>query len=316
MRVMVIGASGFIGRPLSRILGEAGHDVVPVSRHGAGVDRADAGALAALASRERIEAVIDLLAYTLADTQPVLEALAGRVGRYVMASSGDVYRAYGALRRKEPLGAPPGPLAETAPLRARLFPYRVQPRRPADDPQAWLDDYDKIPVEAAAMAAEGFETVIMRLPMVFGPGDRQRRFAWAIGPMAAGAATIDIDAAWAAWRTTYGYVDDVAAGLALAAAHPAAAGRIYNLGLAEAPDHAAWAARFADILGWTGELRRIPREQVGEPLRSGLDAMDLANAFLMDTGRIRAELGYAEPTPPDAALRRTIDDELNRSAAA
>jgi len=321
VKVMVLGATGFIGPPLMAALAAMGHDPLGVARRGGegapfpvvSLDRSDAAAVAALAERERVEAVVDLLAMTLAGTAPLLAALAGRVGRYAMASSGDVYRRYGALHRLEPDPDAGGPLTEDAPLRTRLHPYRAEPRRPADDPAAWMDDYDKIPIEGAAAAQTGLPAVAVRLPMVFGPGDRQRRFAWAIRPLLAKASAIELDAAWAAWRTTYGYVEDVAAGLALAATHPAAQGA-YNLGLAEAPDHLGWAERFAAATGWTGELRTIPRAAVREPLRGQLDGLDLALPLVTDTGRTRAELGYDEPTEPSEALARTVADEARRAA--
>lgn len=326
MKVMVLGASGFTGRPLVRWLVGAGHEVLAVSRKGEdaevppgvtamALDRGDPSAIAGAAESWRAEAVIDLLAMTLAATQPLLAALGGRVGRYVMASSGDVYRQYGALHRLETAGRPVTLLGEDAPLRTRLHPYRATPPRAADDPRAWMDDYDKIPIERAVAARMDLPAVVVRLPMVYGPRDRQRRFAWAIRPMLAKAPTIEVDAQWAAWRTTYGYVDDVAAGLGLAATHPAAAGRTYNLGPLEADDHIHWARRFAALLGWTGELRPIPREAVAEPLRAHLDSLDLAWPMVTDTRRIRAELGYREVAGAEDALHRTIEDEAARSPA-
>lgn len=324
MKVMVLGATGFIGRPLARWLAGAGHDVIAVSRNGAdaeagagatvlALDRADPSAIAEAATQHRVDAVVDLLAMTLPATQPLIEALDGRVGRYVLASSGDVYRQYGALHRLETLDRARPSLDEDAPLRTRPYPYRTEPRRSADDPAAWMDDYDKIPIERALAERKGLPAVTVRLPMVYGPRDRQRRFAWAIRPMLAKAPVIEVDAQWAAWRTSYGFVDDVAAGLGLAATHPAAPGCTYNLGPAEAEDHAHWAARFAALLGWEGELRPIPRERVAAPVRAALDGLDLAWPMAADTRRIRAELGYREAVAPEDALRRTVEDEMARS---
>ena len=323
MNVMVLGASGFIGQPLVTWLAAKGHVVVAVSRGPAvtlpegviatALDRGQPDAIATAAVHHGVEAVIDLLAMTLAATQPVLDALAGRIGRYVLASSGDVYRQYGALHRLETLDHPSPHLAEDAPLRSRPYPDRSSPRRRADDPDGWMDDYDKISIERAALTQTGLSAVVARLPMVYGPRDRQRRFAWAIRPMLAQAPVIELDAQWAAWRTSYGFVNDVAAGLGLAATHPVAAGRTYNLGPGEAQDHAAWAARFAGLLDWRGEIVAIPRDRVAEPVRRALDGLDLAWPMVTDTLRIRAELGYRDPTEPDEALRLTVEDEIARA---
>jgi nucleoside-diphosphate-sugar epimerase len=317
MKVMVLGATGFIGPPLMRALAALGHEPVGVARrplNGTAVltqDRGDPIAIAAVARAERVEAVIDLLAMTLPATAPLIEGLAGQVGRYVLASSGDVYRQYGALQRLEPEPEPAQRLTEDAPLRTRLYPYRLEPRREPDDPAAWMDDYDKIPIEQLLAARRDLQGVTVRLPMVWGPGDRQRRFAWATGPLLASADVLEIDAAWAAWRTTYGYVDDVAHGLALAAVHPAANG-VYNLGAAEAPDHAHWVERFAAAHGWTGVVRALDRDKVASPTRERLDAMDLSIRLVTDTARIRAEIGYGEITDPADALDRTLAAEAVR----
>jgi nucleoside-diphosphate-sugar epimerase len=316
MKVIVLGATGFIGPPLVRALAALGHEAVAVARTPApGVlarDRGDAGAVARAA--EGADAVVDLLAMTLAATQSLLDALAGRVGRYVLASSGDVYRRYGALNRLEPdADTAQRRLPEDAPLRTTRFPYRATPRRAPDDPAAWMDDYDKIPIEAAALARPDLSAVVARLPMVWGPRDRQRRFAWAIQPMLRGAPRLDMDEAWAAWRATYGYVDDVALGLALCATHPAAAG-VYNLGAAESPDHAHWAERFAAVTGWTGAFERLPRAAVASPVRERLDAMDLGLPMVMDTAKARSELGFSEPTDAADALERVVAEEAERLA--
>lgn len=324
MKVMVLGATGFIGPPLVRRLVAQGHEVVAVSRHPAEdlresavtliQDRGEPAALASAASAHKVDVLVDLLAMTLAATQPLLDALAGRIGRYVLASSGDVYRRYGAIHRLESEPQPVPFLDEDAPLRSRPYPYRDEPRRGADDPAAWMDDYDKIPIERAAAGRADLPSVVVRLPMVFGPGDRQRRFAWAIGPMLARARTIEVDAQWAAWRSSYGYVDDVAAGLALTATHPAAQG-VYNLGPRDAFDHLDWAAQIAAALAWTGEVRTLSREAVAEPLRRRLDALDLSLPLVTDTRRIRDHLGYREIGGRDEAIRRTIEDEARRTAS-
>src|SRR6185437_16272586 len=139
MKVMVLGATGFIGPAVMRALAKLGHDPLGVARRapeGAAahavlaLDRGDAAAVARAVLAEDVGVVVDLLAMTEASTQPLLAALSGRIGRYVLASSGDVYRRYGALTRKEPDPDPARRLAEDSPLRATRFPYRAEPRRP------------------------------------------------------------------------------------------------------------------------------------------------------------------------------------------
>lgn len=210
MRILIVGAGGFLAPSIARHLQVAGHTVIGLSRsrpadmsgleQHIAADRRDAAALARIVSACAVDTVIDLLAYTEATTAPLLNAIEGRVPRYVMTSSCDVYRNFGAVHRKEAGEPLLGAIDEDSPLRETRFIYRGKQPRPEQDPLRWLDDYDKIPIEADIAARNGFDWTIVRLPMIFGPGDRQRRFRWIVEPMAGGARSIAAPRAWAAWR--------------------------------------------------------------------------------------------------------------------
>ncbi len=51
-----------------------------------------------------------------------------------------------------------------------------------------FDDYDKIVLEEATAGDGRFATTVIRAPMVFGPGDKQHRFGWAIDAVQKGGA--------------------------------------------------------------------------------------------------------------------------------
>jgi nucleoside-diphosphate-sugar epimerase len=312
MTVLVLGASGFIGPHVLAALAAAGTDVIGASRrgggpHGVALDRRDPKAVRRLVRDRRVDAVVDLLAFTEADTLPLLAALDGEVGRFVMASSCDVYRNYEGLHRKAASEPITGALDEASPLRTLRYPYRAEPRRPADAPDAWMDDYDKIPLEAALLARPGLGGVVLRLPMVFGPGDRQRRFRWMLRPMLKGEPRLVADPAWLRWRTTYGYVADVAHALATAATHPVTAGPIFNIGRADVTDHRDWIERFGAALDWTGE---VAEARAGPD--SPIAALDLRYTLNIDTSAFRAACDWREPTDFEDALMRTADDEGRR----
>ena len=192
-------------------------------------------------------------------------------------------------------------------MRELRHPYRAAPRRDPIAPDAWMDDYDKIPLEAALRARPGLSGVILRLPMIYGPGDRQRRFRWLIGPMLAGRERIPVDPAWLAWRTTYGYVDDVAHALATAAVHPGVTGRTFNVGENNAPDHRVWVQRFGQALGWRGEIDQVPA-----PADSPLAALDLRYSLATDNQAFRTVCNWREPNTMQDAIARTIADERDR----
>lgn len=301
MRALILGGNGFIGAHIPAALAAVGHEGLTLARTQGDVlaDRADVAAIVGAVRDLRIDVVIDMIAYEAAATTPLFDALKDRIARYVLISSCDVYANYGGLHRLE---TPPvtDPLTETAPRRTRLHPYRQEPPRPAGDPDSWRDRYDKIPVEDAIASPT---TTILRLPMVYGRGDPNQRFAWMARPMLERASKLAAPAAWLDWRTTYGHVQDIAHAVALCASHSAAAGGAYHCG--EPPcAHRDWIARFAALLNWTGE---IEADEAG-PLAKRLAALDLSYPLALDTRRIREELGYAETRAGPAALRDALSD--------
>src|SRR5262249_29172470 len=107
----------------------------------------------------------------------------------------------------------------------------------------------------------------------------------------------------AAWRTPRGYVEDVAAGIALAATSDRAAGRVYNIGEAECFSELDWAKKIATTTGWKGEFVVLPREKIPSHL---VLPYNTAQHLVVSSARIREELGYREMTPPAEAFQRTI----------
>ncbi|TMD10326.1 MAG: NAD-dependent dehydratase, partial [Chloroflexi bacterium] len=81
------------------------------------------------------EAAIDCRALTRRDAELALEALPD-VKRWVVISSVDVYRAFGALN--DEAETDPVPLDEGSPVRPERYPYRGK--------MPGMDDYDKLDV--------------------------------------------------------------------------------------------------------------------------------------------------------------------------
>jgi nucleoside-diphosphate-sugar epimerase len=314
MRLLILGCTGFIGRRLAKLALAQGHFVAGISRGAAALneagieqhvaDRLPPDRIVEIVRTLRIDKVIDGAAYTLENSAPLIAALDGLIARYVLLSSGDVYFNYGLINRHDTGDPIKGWLAETSPLRTSRFPYRGGQPRAIDDPLRWMDDYDKIPIESCATNLKHTPWTILRLPMVYGPGDRLSRFAWIIAPSRAGLARLALPRSWARWQTTYGYVDDVASGILLAAAHDAAERRTFNLGEAEPASHMDWAQRFAAALNWNGSIEESDDPEL--PFARLIGRMDLTVPLLMSTTRIRDDLGFEETVSLEDAIDRTI----------
>src|SRR4029077_20322350 len=106
-----------------------------------------------------------------------MRSLGGIVRRVVAISSMDVYRAWGVLHRVEDGPLEPLPITEDSPLRTTRRLYSSETLKMMASIFSWLDDeYDKIAVEEAIMGDAELSGTVLRLPMVYGPGDPLHRF--------------------------------------------------------------------------------------------------------------------------------------------
>jgi nucleoside-diphosphate-sugar epimerase len=175
----------------------------------------------------------------------------------------------------------------------------------APDPQHWMTQYDKILVERVFTQQADLPTAILRFPAILGPKEYRRFHRW-LQPMLRGDAELPVQDAWARWRWTHGFAEDVAEAVILTATNSRSAGRIYNVGESHTPTMAERLAEFARVAGWRGQIPEVPASELGETDRM---PYDFANHIAYDTTRIRAELGYKEVVPLGIALARTLEYE-------
>jgi nucleoside-diphosphate-sugar epimerase len=293
MKVLVIGGTRFIGPAVVTLLNRLGHEVTVFHRgtsevtlpsdtvhlHG---DRRQLAGFASDFKRIAPDVVLDTVAYTEHDAQTALHVLAGIAQRFVVLSSMDVYRAYGRVKGSEAGPPDPVPLTEDAPLRQCLYPDA------ADSPEA--RNYDNILVERVVMSNPALPGTVLRLPAVYGPRDYQHRLFYYLKRMDDHRPIILLDEQIAQWRWTRGYVENMAAAIALAVTDERAAGRIYNVGEEQALTEADWVRAIGRVAGWRGDVVVVPRNRLPLTLRWWGDAA-MAQDWLLDTTRIRAELG-------------------------
>jgi nucleoside-diphosphate-sugar epimerase len=314
MRILVIGGTRFIGPPAVARLHAMGHTLRLFHRTPAHVDL-PADIEHVLGDRHEIDryadelrdfapdVVLDMIAITEADARGVVETFRGVAGRVVAISSQDVYRAYGRVNGIEP--GPPDeiPIDEDGPLRERLFPYRSETPRMANDPRKILDNYDKILVERVVMNEPELPGTVLRLPMVYGPRDYQHRLFPYLKRIDDGRPAILLSDQMANWRWTRDYVENTAAAIAHAINDERAAGRIYNVGETIALSIAEWIRAIGQAAGWQGDVVTAPDYQLPDNMKS---QAGLEQDLVFDCTRIITELDFEAPVTRDTALWRTV----------
>ena len=317
MKILLIGGSGFIGRFVVRDLIAAGHDVavyhrgrsaseLPKGAHEIIGDRSDLGWKRMDFMRVRPDVVIDCILSSGLQAKGVMDVFRGVASRLVVLSSQDVYRAYGILLGLEPGALQPVPITEDSELRTHLRPFGADHLKRMQVIFNWIDDeYEKIEVERAVAEDPELPATVLRLPMVYGPGDPLHRLFPIVKRIDDNRPAILLEEGLARCTLPRGYVENVAAAIARAATSDAAKGRTYNI--AEPPlSELEWTRQIGDAAGWKGEVIALARELTPEHLRQ---PYNLAQDWTVSGDRIRSELGFREPIAIPEALRRTIEWE-------
>jgi nucleoside-diphosphate-sugar epimerase len=292
VRVLVIGGNRFVGRDLVWRFLAAGYGVSLFNRgtltdpFGGRVerlcgDRTTAAFERLLAGRE-FDAVADLAAFQPADAARAAALFDGRVGHYVMVSTGQVYL----VRDPRPRGAAgeadyDGPLmAEPADPREREeWAYGVG-KRGAEDAlrQAWEE--------------RRFPSTRFRIPMVNGERDYHRRIEGYLWRLLDGDPLLLPDGGAAPTRHVYGGA--VARAMSRVLGNPAAFGQAYNLAQDETPTLAEILTLLAEILGAPARLVEVSSARISA---AGLDVVRVSPfsgrwMSFLDPGRAKAELGF------------------------
>lgn len=315
MKILAIGGTGFIGRFVIRDLEQAGHSVTVFHR---GTTAAPEGIAQIIGDRDRLsdyrdalarekfDLVIDFVLSAERQARQFMDTLRGITGRVIVLSSMDVYRAWGVFYGLEPGGLEALPVDEESAVRTRPA-YPPEVLENLSKVVSWADaEYDKVPVERLILGDSALPGTVLRLPMVYGPGDYIHRFHPLLKRMDDGRAFILFAEDVAEVRTPRGYVEDVAAAIVRAAASERARGRIYNVCESQCFSELEWARKIAAATGWRGEFVILPREKTPAHLVWPYNA---AQHLVVSSARIRDDLGYGEITPRGQAFERTIQWE-------
>jgi nucleoside-diphosphate-sugar epimerase len=197
----------------------------------------------------------------------------------------DVYRAYGRFSGTEPGSPDPIPLTEDSPLREQLSPHG--------------EAYEKRWVEEVVLGDPELPGTILRYPMIYGPKDGGRTYDLVKRVLDKRPALV-LDERVARWRWSRGFAQNVGWGTFLAVTNEKSVGRIYNVAEPEGYSTLEWSQRVMQALDWKGEIVVVPP---GKLKTEG----SYEHHLVLDTTRIRAELGYREVVTLKDALRATLD---------
>lgn len=318
MRILVIGGTGFIGRFVVRDLAAKGHDVavyhrglsgnnVPAGTHEILGDRSELGWKRMDFIRVRPDVVLDCILSSERQAKGVMEIFRGVSPRIVVLSSQDVYRAYGILLGIEEGPLQPVPLTEESEVRTQHRPYGAEQMQRMRGIFPWLDDeYEKIEVEHAVLNDADLPATVLRLPMVYGPGDPLHRLYPIVKRIDDRRPAILLDEAAARWRPPRGYVENVAAAIALAVTSDNTRDRIYNVAEQTLYSELDWTRLIGDVAGWKGEVVVLKSKEIPAHLRVPFHT---EQDWVVSSDRIRKELAFEEPIAIPEALRRTIEWE-------
>lgn len=312
MKVLLIGGTGFIGPFTVRRLQRSGHSVTVFHRGNRLLpedvaqiigDRNRLPEYRDRFAREKCDVVVDFVLSSAPQATQLMNTFRGLTGRVVALSSMDVYRAWGAFYGFES-GLEELPIDEASAVRTRHIPYPPEVLKRVQQVYPWInEDYEKILVERAVLSDPALPGTVLRLPMIYGPGDPLHRFHPVLKRIDDKRRQIVFAQDVAALRTPRGYVEDVASTIVLAATSAHAAGRIYNVCEGEAFSELDWARKIAAAAGWSGEFVVLPHDRTPKHL---LLPGNTAQHLVVRSERIRQELGYRETLPREEAFQRTI----------
>lgn len=231
--------------------------------------------------------MVDTFALTAADVDAVLPVLPQVPA--VVLSSQDVYEAFTGLHAGRCVAAVP--LTEDSALRTTRYPYRD------DESAGALRDYDKLDVEDRWLPRGA---VALRLPMVYGPHDGQRREEPVLRRVRAGRSRIPIGTGNLLW--TKAHVDDVATGVLAALDTRAADGLAVNLGELQSVPLGAWYDQILSAAGSDSELVRVADDALPPDLEL---TGSFAQPLLVSSARAQELLGWA-PRPPEDRVADSV----------
>jgi len=310
MRIAVTGANGFVGRTLSTLLCDAGHEVTALVRRAGACD-----------SRVREAVVADDNFASLAAGKPALEPcdalilLAARV-HLMTDDAADPLAAYRATNVGGSMNAARAAVKAGAPR--IVFVSSVKALGEDEPGRAWREDDAPAPVdpygvskhEAEAALTEfgrenGVEIAIVRPPLVYGPGVR----ANFLGLVKAIERGMPLPLGSVEARRSMVYVGNLADAIRTLATHAGPVHGVFHVSDLDDLTVAGMVRAIATELHRPARLWPVPvawLRAAGKVTGKGPQVQRLTNSLRVDCARLPRELGWTPPWSVSQGLAETI----------
>lgn len=305
MRLLVIGCHSFIGSAVAAWAIDQGHEVVGYARKGPKqAYSVIKGSLEDLKDKKaelvasKPDVVIHCIAYTEQHAKDFVGIWQGQEAPVIVLSSIDCYQAFqDASQLREEAGLP---ISEADPICQEAY-YR---RGFAD--QLFAEKYDKNQVTGifiAADQAQKLQVTVLRLPSVYGPGDRKltlqkkilRRVYDKQNVLAFGHLEQN-------FVMTAGYIENIAAAIVHAAVNRKLSQKIYNIGERKSRTQRRWASLIAAATGFEFTYKTI-----NDAILCGQPELMHAppRTILVSTENFYRDSGFDEPISLSQAVAAT-----------
>jgi nucleoside-diphosphate-sugar epimerase len=309
MRIAVSGANGFVGRALSGLLHDAGHEVVALVRRSGGCDPRSAESLidddnfASLAAGKPELGPCDAFVHLAARVHVMHDHVADPLTAYRAANvDGAMNAARAALR---------------AGARRFVFVSTIKALGEGEPGRPWREDDRPAPVDPYGISkreaelalldfgrANGMEIVIVRPPLVYGPGVR----ANFLGLMKAVSKGVPLPLGAVDARRSMVYVGNLADAIRVLAASPQPLNGVFHVTDGNDLSVAEMIRAIAHALGRPARLLPVPvawLRGIGKVTRQSARVERLTGPLRMDGSRLREELGWTPPWPVSKGLAET-----------
>jgi nucleoside-diphosphate-sugar epimerase len=307
MRSLIIGGTRNLGPSIVHALLRRGDEVAVFNRgqtrddlpeevERLRGDRTDLDQIKRVLSGREFDLVVDTTLYTGVEAETAVELFAGRAGRYIFLSTGQVYLVRTGVKRPFKEEDYAGPVMEQP------------PKSNTSDYENWLYGFDKRAAEdvfARAWADRKFPFTSLRIPMVNSERDHYDRMYGYFLRIQDGGPVLIPEGDGAPVRHVYG--GDVVQAIMRTAENDSSKGFAYNIGQDETLTLAEFLELLAQLMHRPLRILRVPREEL---TRQGLlpHCSPFSGLWMssLENARSKTELGM-EYTPIASYVKNLVD---------